>query len=157
MKILLPVKPEPFNLPEEFSKLATVVAACDLRPNEKDAFETVCRYIVAQLRSDGVTPPDMPTNIFFVNGDNITLQFDPQQLGNYFVGICYPVHRWRAANLTDRKIMTCMVEEMCHVFWCIRDEAKVNYKVLDVMRVGQPTLDLEDLYPYTRFRWNLRL
>lgn len=157
MRTLLPPKPERFNISKEFSKLATIVVTCDLRPNEKDTFETACRYVMTQLRSDGVTPPEVFVNIIFAAEDDVVLRFEPSHYGACFTGIYYPVHKWRARDLNDLQIMTCMVEEMCHIFWCIQDEDKVKYKVLDVIRVGHPKLNLEDLYPYRRVRWNLRL
>lgn len=152
MKSTLPIRPMFFNVPPQFAKIANIVPLCDLRPNEKCLFEHACKLVITQLYSDAVTPPDMPTNIFLTDKDDISICFDHNQFGSYFVGIFYPLHKWRAANLTDRQITTCMVEEMCHVFWRIRDEYQVNFKVLDVMRIDHPELTLETLYPYTRGR-----
>ena len=152
METLLPVKHMIFNIPNRFSKIANIVPLCDLRPNEKIMFEHACKLILIQLDSEAFIVPNIPTNIFFVDSDDITIRFSPEQMGACFTGIYYPVHKWREANYTDQQIITCMTEEMCHVFWCIRDEDQVNFKVLDVLQKGHPELNLESLYPYTRNR-----
>lgn len=145
-----PIKRIILNLPIDFPKIASIVALCDLRPNEKILFEHACELVVCQLRSDGILPPDIATNIFFLDTDDITLTFTPSQMGSCLVGIFYPVHKWRSAGYTDQQIITCMVEEMCHVFWCIKDETLVKFKVLDVLKIGHPDLPLESLYSFPR-------
>lgn len=152
MNTKIPPKLMSLNIPSEFSKLANVVTLCDLRPNEKILFEHACKLVLMKLQSDNVTPPDIVTNIIFADSEDITLEFSASQMGGCFIGIFYPVHRWRSSGFTDQQIITCMTEEMCHVFWCIRDETQVDYKVLDVLRQGFPQLTLESLYPYTRNR-----
>ncbi len=146
MRTLLPHKQLKLNLPNEFDGIVGIAALCDLRPNEIILFEHACELVGIQLRSEARALPNILTNIFFVGENAITLQFEPAQYGACFTGIYYPVYKWRAAHLTDQQIITCIIEEMCHVFWGIRDEIQVEYKVLDVVHVRYPELTLGDLY-----------
>lgn len=150
METPLQIKQIVFDIPYRFSNIANIVPLCDLRPNEIILFEHACKLVMLQLDIDAVSVPNIPTNIIFLDRDDLPLRFSPKQMGACFIGIYYPVHRWRESNYTDQQIITCMVEEMCHVFWCIKDETLVNFKVLDVLRNGHPELTLESLYPYTR-------
>jgi hypothetical protein len=59
----------------------------------------------------------------------------------------YPIQRWKNDNYNDIQILTCILEELCHHYWSIKDETLVEYKVTEIMkRWHNPEITIEQLY-----------
>jgi len=78
---------------------------------------------------------------------DFAIQRDNEQLA-YCIShlVIYPIQKWIDDNFNDLKILLFITEELCHTFWEIHDEVRVNYKVLEVMKHIMPELQMENLY-----------
>lgn len=73
-----------------------------------------------------------------------TIQLDENQLGMITSLVVYPIYRWN--EFPDNIVCTCILEELCHCLWCIRDEVEVNFKVFEIMKRIYPMIKMIDLY-----------
>ena len=120
---------------------------CDITPHECELF-----WVAFQLAGKALVDSPLPDDQLFATAiitdqDKITLNIEPNDLGNAARLMVYPIHRWRNLHLSDYQILTCILEEIAHCLWLIVDEEQVKYKVLELARLYDPNIRLEDLYP----------
>jgi hypothetical protein len=60
--------------------------------------------------------------------------------------LLFGVKSMRGYNLSDIYMVSVFLEELCHYFWCIRDEIKVKYKVYDVISRMYTGIKFEDIF-----------
>lgn len=85
-----------------------------------------------------------PTNLFFSKDGSINLHMDENTLGNVISLIS--INATKTANYEPVKILTIIVEELCHYFFNIHDEKEVKYKVIEVLNIKYPLLEIEDIF-----------
>jgi hypothetical protein len=79
--------------------------------------------------------------------DSIELKMESDKSGTQFALVDYPIQRWKNDNYNDIQILTCILEELCHHYWSIKDETLVEYKVTEIMkRWHNPEITIEQLY-----------
>lgn len=136
------------TVPTPLCGYVSAFTTCDVTPHELDLFETALSCVAAELLESGFDFPKVPVNCFFIASDQLTFDIAdrPDQYGNHFVSIFYPVNRWRKDRLTDLVILTCCLEELCHHFFATHDEVLVNDYVLACAHHHNPNLRYHDLY-----------
>lgn len=85
-----------------------------------------------------------PINLFFSENGEINLTMDENALGNVINFII--INSSNTAQYEPVKILTVIVEELCHFFLNIHDEYDVKYKVIEVLNLKYPLLKIEDIF-----------
>lgn len=99
--------------------------------------------IAEQLDSEGMLIDIPRVNCIVTLDGSFSIILDEEQQGCHMSLVIYPIQKWENANYTELKMLTCVVEELCHHFWNIEDEVKVSYKVLEVIRRIFPYKDVK--------------
>ena len=134
-------------LPDALQDKITIASTCELTPHEREIFFVAFHLIDKALIKDPVPLEQLYINAVITDSDDITLQMEPNVLGNQVHLVIYPVHRWRDMQLSDYKVLTAIVEELCHALWIITDEDLVKDKVTEVIKVYNPNVNRGLLYP----------
>lgn len=105
--------------------------------------------VAEQLEKDGLLESITSVNCIFTDDGNVSIQMDPEQLGNIMRIIIYPMGRWLSfysPHNPDYPIFLFIIEELAHHYWNIEDEVEVNYKVIEIMKHIFPQIQMEDVY-----------
>lgn len=135
------------HLPDTLNGRINIASTCELTPHEREIFFVAFHLIDMAIKKTPVPPEQLEINAVITDSDEITLQMEPAHLGNRAHLVFYPVHRWRAMRLSDYKVLTCIVEELCHAIWIITDEDLVKDRVTDVIKAYNPSVTRDQLYP----------
>lgn len=79
-----------------------------------------------------------------IEHDMFSIQLEKDVLGSVMSFAVYPMLRWD--GLHEIHICACILEELCHFFWNIRDEKSVNYKVIEVLNRIYPNVKIDQIY-----------
>lgn len=104
--------------------------------------------VAEQLEEDGLLADLVRINCFVTQYGDVSIKLDDNQEGCHMALAIYPVQKWRNLQRTELQMLTCIVEELCHHYWNIEDEVRVNYKVLDIIKRILPNsnIQMSDLY-----------
>lgn len=134
-------------LPPSLQNRIYLLSTCDLSPAEILVFTQAFAVFSIVLESDASVNPNIWANVVIMDRDTISLTLDnPADRGVHAPMILLPIHRWRAAKYNALGMYACIFEELCHHFWCIRDEIAVKKKVFSIIQIIYPNLQFSDLY-----------
>ena len=134
-------------VPDTISPHLTMLSTCPLTPREYNLVNLSLSLIARYIASGNKIIDTIHANMVFFNKDELTILFDDENTyGNYTAFIMYPLYLWRSKNLSDLQILVCLLEEMCHCFWLIRDELAVKHKVVDVLKLLSPDISFSSVF-----------
>lgn len=134
-------------IPGSLSQLS-IVSMLELPQDVFSAFASAVKLIDNALKAHSVPSSWLKASMVIYDRDAITLEFPGIKNAGYHASIMFmPVHVWQALHLNTDQMVVCILEEMCHCFWRITDEDAVKDKVLEVVRLLNPDIGLEYLYP----------
>ena len=122
---------------------------CEIREEEAKLTTYCINCLAKQLQYDGIDVKELlrVTAIFSPDG-GFALSMPQSVSGAQFCLIAYPIQRWRDANYDKEQIATCILEELCHHFWAIKDELAVKHKVVEIFqRWMDSKFTFSQLYP----------
>lgn len=120
---------------------------CVLLPEEIGALNAALFALDLALAEDDSVPPDYSVNMILTSTDSFNLvQRDPGVMGHCYHLVVLYVHHWRSQQLPINVIAAVILEEFCHHFWRIADETLVKYKVLEVYRYIDSSVQMQELY-----------
>lgn len=135
------------HIPDNLLPHLTVHSTCTLTDREIQIIGLGLKLVGQYVETGNEIIQTIHTNMVTYDTDELTtIHDDEETLGNNVSYILYPVHRWRKRNLGDLQILTCVIEEMCHCFWIIRDEVIVKYKVVEILKQLSPEIAFETVY-----------
>ena len=122
----------------------------DQIPNDiAKALALCCWAISEQLEAEGELGNLPLANCVFTNDSKVTFQLDDEQLGMVMNLIVYPMNKWNKLmqQFSNQDIYyVAITEELVHLYWNIRDEVEVNFKVLEILKRISPTIKMSDIY-----------
>lgn len=134
-------------IPEDFSRKLTWSGYCQLTQREQSLFTSAFCAFFEAYNANPPREPEITTNIIISDRDTISISYNnPDDLGTTIRFIIYPVHRWRARRLNDLQIMTCILEELCHMFFTIDDEFQVQDAVVACLKYLLPNVSKSVVY-----------
>jgi len=135
-------------IPEGMKSHVRFFTTCPLTMHEAKLFNACLEALDRYLTDTGYVFPDIAVNCCFLGSGDVSLSFgDNSDFGLYVTFAFYPVYLWRAALLSDPKLIACMLEELCHHFFPALDEIQVTYQVEKIAVIIHPSLTHELLYP----------
>ena len=87
-------------------------------------------------------------NIFYTSNRALPIIMDENEIGAAFSCVIYNVKRMLEHCGTNK--MCCIIvilEELCHCLYAISNEYIVKYRVTDIVRLNNPRIQPNDLYP----------
>ena len=135
------------TIPGSLGQLS-IVSTVELSQEIFNAFASAIKLIDNALDAQPVPLSWLKASMVIYDRDVLTLEFPGLKNAGYHANIMFmPVHVWQALHLNTDQMVVCILEEMCHCFWRIIDEDAVKDKVLEVVRLLNPDIRLEHLYP----------
>ena len=132
------------SVDQRIENIVYFTANCQLDVKLIKLFEMCLWAIAEQLESEELLDKKIPSvTCIALDNDTFTIQLDEEQLGMTTSLAVYPVCRWNGFN--DKTVCTCILEELCHCLWCIRDEVEVNFKVYEVIKRIYPQIRMRNL------------
>lgn len=136
------------GMPKSLQERITSHTTCALSDHEIELFHVAYALIDKQLQTGDTFPGDPHLNVAYIDRDDLSILFSDQKMVGCFLAlIVYPIHKWRALRMNDLKILTCILEELCHGLWSISDETAVKTKVHEIVKLLYPNITREQLYP----------
>lgn len=135
-------------IPESLKHRIDIYYTCELTEVERDAFSKVLVGLEQMLKLDITIKPELWVHVIFVGSPNLVFTLDADAGGSFAPFIMYPVYMWRASQYTKEQIILCMVEELCHCFWSIRDENRVKQKDIQFMKAMGLSLSWPKGHPF---------
>ncbi|MCA0980251.1 hypothetical protein [Exiguobacterium aestuarii] len=140
--------PTPNIMEFEISRKIRFVSMCNISPEHNQLFRIGTMGVERQIISEGISIESLPKlNAIISDQKMITFELD-EEAGGYRTNLVfYPINFWIENQWSDYAILASVLEEYCHHFWNIEDEALVKRKVVDIMnshifnRESQVTLD----------------
>lgn len=131
----------------------TVLTQVKIPENMMELIEFSIFMLAYQLQCEN-TKEIIRCNCVFLNEEeDFTVTLDKYEnnseevaMGKFMRFCVFPIKRWYDNKLTDIKIVTSILEELCHMYWSIDDETKVCYKVYDIMNKFYVKLKITDIY-----------
>ena len=115
-------------IPESLKRRIDIHYTCELTEVECDAFSRVLIGLERMLKRDVTIKSELWTHVLFAGSPLLIFALDGDSGGGFAPFAVYPVYKWRSSKYTKEQIILCMVEELCHCFWSIRDETRVKQK-----------------------------
>lgn len=122
-------------IPESLKRRIDIHYTCELTEVECDAFSRVLIGLERMLKRDVTIKSELWTHVLFAGSPLLIFALDGDSGGGFAPFTVYPVYKWRSSKYTKEQIILCMVEELCHCFWSIRDETRVKQKVIEFMKI----------------------
>lgn len=122
-----------------------IFADCYIPREINDAMTVVIKAVADQLEKENLDISGrMSINCVFSESDSFTYIMSEDSLASCIMVAFYPLNKL-VPLVGDNLLYTALCEELCHLFWNIRDETLINYKVLDVLKNIVEDLTLESL------------
>lgn len=136
------------SVPERLKDRLVLSTTCAFTKHEYELFSIAFSALDKALQSSPSPSLGIHAWVIFTDTDTVSICDPPEDraLGRYLSIITYNLQRIRAAKYNDIQFLTVALEELCHCFWCIRDELAVEDKVLELMHLIFPALQKSDLY-----------
>jgi hypothetical protein len=132
-------------IPNNLKEKIRFVANYSLEKREAELFTLALTALNKQFMMEN--KQDIMRVICIITSDGTyTMKMDKSQLGSQHAVCLYAVEKWRKQKYGDYQMLTIMLEELCHHFWAIEDETKVQYKVLEIIKIIDPNITIEQLY-----------
>lgn len=141
---------EPFRppvLPDYMKPYITWSGNCELNDTELTAFYHSLNAFADefQQRPDGCKLVN--ATLFLLKDQNVNIRLDnPEAYGHIVRMIFYPIYLWRQNKFSQLAMCLCILEELCHLFYCEDDEINVEGLVIRCLTRIYPTLRKEDVY-----------
>ena len=129
-------------VPDSMKNRVTIAAPETLNCTCAEAMGIALNVIDKEIAANNM-PLTVMVSIVIVQADTISLSFNSrEETGTYTPLILLPAHRWENFNYTLWRIVVCILEELCHCFFGIRDEVRVNYKVTELLCKYHPEAEV---------------
>ena len=130
-------------IPNELQGKLTFAANYSLNENEVRIFSMALYAIISQLKEDGIAFDSLTNvNAVFTKNGTVELEENSSAFGNHISLAIYAIENLRHTN-NERFLLFAFVEELVHHYWCIEDETKVKYKVLQIVQKIDSGITLE--------------
>lgn len=144
---MLTVSFDEIHIPPGLVSRINPIFKCTLLPEEIGALNAALYALDLALSKDGSVPSDDSVNMICTNSDFLNLhQQNAGVMGHCYHLVVLYLHRWREQKLSINAMCAVILEEFCHHFWRIADEILVKYKVLEVYRYIDSSVQMQDLF-----------
>lgn len=134
-------------IPDELKDKFEIFTEYALNENEAKYFSLALQAVVKQLDYEHKKYSELMRVTAIITEDGgISLEMEDETIGNQFCLVVYAVKRWRDLMFEESQIITIILEELCHQYWNIEDEIKVEYKVYDTLKWIFPNTKIEQFY-----------
>lgn len=118
----------------EISSKIIFISTCSLSEQLIRLFSWGVLGIENQLKAEGIKIEFLPkVHAVITDKSKVTFEMDDDAEGSRLNLVFFPINRWEEKKRTDYIILGAILEEFCHHFWNIEDEAIVKRKVIDIM------------------------
>jgi len=118
----------------EISSKIAFVSTCSPSNHLIELFRYGVLGIEKQIKNEGIEIKSLPkVTAVITDKKKITFEMDEDAGGSRLNLVFYPINHWLDSEWTDYIILGAILEEFCHHFWNIEDEAIVKRKVIDIM------------------------
>lgn len=118
----------------EISSKINFISTINLSEQEILLFRLGVLGIQRQLTKENINIESLPkVTAVITDRKKLTFELDEDAGGSRLNLVFYPINHWKDNEWNDYIKLGAILEEFCHHFWNIEDEAIVKRKVIDIM------------------------
>lgn len=135
------------NIDAPLKQFLSFSTTCAINKNIRILMEKCMNEVSKQMKEEGMfdRPHLIPTaSVIISDKDRVTLSLYKDECAITTHLIVYNITKMCQYN----ELMQCLMitEELCHLFWNIKSEFDVNFKVYEILKRIYPKLKLFELY-----------
>lgn len=133
---------------QKLDKKISIFSTFELDPEICVLFSLAFSLLSIQLDNEKLI--EIPKcNCIITDSDKITLVVEENEIGLSMNLCIFPIYKWVNNKYNKTQILTIILEELCHSILGIEDELIVKKKVLEIMRMSNEKVELNNFYSET--------